>query len=78
MSNNFEVIFNHNHQIITIEVDLKEIWKDIIRKYADKSGIDIKKVLFLYSGRQISEEKSIEQIINSDNKQTKKMNIIGV
>ena len=62
MSNNFEVIFNHNHQIITIQVNLKEIWKDIIRKYTNKSGIDIKKVCFLYSGKQISEENSIEQI----------------
>ena len=76
MSNIFEVIFNHNQQIITIQVNLKEIWKDIIKKYKYKSGIDIKKVYFLYSADQISEEKSIEQIIQPYDKQFKKMNIL--
>ncbi len=77
MSNNFKVIFNHNQQIITIKVNLKEIWKDIIRKYTNESGIDIKKVYFVYSGDQIKEEKkSIEQIIKSYDKQSKKMNIL--
>ena len=76
MSDNFEAIFNYNHQIIKIQMGLKGIWKDIIRKYTHKSGIDIKKVYFLYSGDKISEEKSIEQIIKSYDKQFKKMKIL--
>ena len=76
MSNNFEVIFDYNHQKTPIQVNLTEIWKDIIRKYTYKSGIDIKKVIFLYSGGKISEEKSIEQIIKSCDKPSKKMNIL--
>ena len=75
MSNNYEVIFNHNQKIIAIQVDLKEIWKDIIKKYVNKSGINIKTVYFIYSGNKIDEKNSLDRIINSNDKKLKKMNI---
>ena len=43
---NIEVIFDHYQQIIIIQVDLKEIWKDILKKYKNKSGIDIQNAYF--------------------------------
>ena len=74
MSSNFEVIFSHNQQTISIQVNLKEKWKDIIKKYENKSGIQ--NVYFIYSGNQINEENNIDQIINSDDRKSKKMRIL--
>ena len=76
MSNYFEALFNHNQEIITIQVNLKEIWKDIIKKYINKSGLDIKSIYFVYSGIIINENKTVEEIIISDDKITKKMRIL--
>ena len=77
MSNNYEAIFDHNQQKITIQIsDLNEIWKDIIEKYARKSGIDIHTVYFIYSGNQINQEYNVKQIINSDDKISKKIRIL--
>ena len=77
MSNNYEAIFDHNQQIISIQIkDLDEIWKDIIQKYAIKSGIDIETVYFVYSGNTINQEYSVNQIINSDDKISKKIRIL--
>ena len=70
MSSNFEVIFSHNQQTVIIQVNLKEKWKDIIKKYENKSGI--KNVYFIYSGNQINEENNIDQIINSDDRNQRK------
>lgn len=66
MSTYFEAIFEHKQEIITIQVDSKEIWKNIIQKYQNKTGIDIKTIYFLYSGNIINEEKRVEQMINSE------------
>ena len=74
MSSNIEIIFSHNQQNITIEVNLKEKLKDIIKKYINKACIQ--NVYFIYSGKQIIEENSVEQIINSDDKKSKKMRIL--
>ena len=74
MSRNFEAIFSHNQEIISIQVDLKEKMKDIIKKYINKACIQ--NVYFIYSGKQIIEENSVEQIINSDDKKSKKMRIL--
>ena len=74
MSNNIEAIFNHNQEIITIQVNLKEKWKDIIKKYENKLGI--KDVYYIYSGNQINNEYNVEEIINLDDKISKKMRIL--
>ena len=75
MSNNLETIFNHNQEIIIIQVNLKEKLKDIIKKYENKSGIQ--NVYYIYSGNQINnDEYTVEEIINLDDKISKKMRIL--
>ena len=76
MTENFEAIFCHNQELITIQIGLNEKWEDVIKKYENKSGLEIQSVYFIYSGNQINKEYTIEQIINSDDKISKKMKIL--
>ena len=71
-----EVIFIYNQINTSIQCSINEKMSDILRKYAIKSGIDIKSVYFLYSGNKINENLIFSQIIGKDHKQTKKIKIL--
>ena len=77
MPKKIDIIFDYNGQTNIIQAKLKEKWKDIIKKYEKKSGIDIKKITFLYLNNQINKDYSIKQIIESEDK-VKEMKIIVI
>ena len=77
MPKKIDLIFDYNGQSIIIQVKEKEKWKDIIKKYEKKSGMDIKKLIFLYLNYKINQEYSIKQTIKSEDK-IKEMKIIVI
>ena len=71
-----EIEFNHEQDFVIIQCNLEEIIKNIIHKYVIKTGINIDLVYFLYNGINIDKEKTLNQIINTEDKNRKKMNIL--
>ena len=71
-----EVIFIYNQINTTIQCSFNEKMMDIFKKYGLKSGIDIKSVYFLYSGKKINENLTFAQIIEHDDKQSNKIKIL--
>ena len=52
--------------------------KNICQRFADKINNDINKLFFLYNGNKVNIENNFEQIINLEDKENNKMNIIVV
>jgi hypothetical protein len=72
-----KVIFGYNGQQIAIQCDLKDIIKDIIKKFFIKSQInDDINLFYLYDGNRIDENLSLEQIIKKEDKEKKELNIL--
>lgn len=50
--------------------------KDICQIYVSKENLDINKLIFLYNGSEVNKEKSIEEIINEEDRKRESMNIL--
>jgi len=46
-----EIDFNYRQQIIVIQANLNEIFKDIINKYLQKSLLDSNNIFFIANGK---------------------------
>ena len=71
-----EIEFNYNQNFTVIQSNEGEKMKIIIQKYLDKTGFNKDSIYFLYSGTNIDEEKTLKEIINSQDKSRKKMSIL--
>ena len=71
-----EIEFNYNQNFIVIQSNENEKMKNIIQKYLDKTQLNKNAIYFLYNATNIDEEKTLAQIINSQDKSRKKMNIL--
>ena len=71
-----EIEFNYNQNFIVIQSNENEKTKNIIQKYLDKTQLNKNAIYFLYNATNIDEEKTLAQIINSQDKSRKKMNIL--
>ena len=70
-----EIEFNYRGEPFIIQGQNDEKMKDIITRYKSKSEIK-SNLYFLYSGLCIDSEKTLVQIINHEDKNRKKMNVI--
>ena len=87
-----EAKFSYNGSLTSIQCNKKDIMEDIINKYITKAELDIDKIYFLYGGKMINKELSVEKLTNEntihiivsdieekiheENKELKKSNII--
>ena len=71
-----EVIFEFNGEIINIFCNEEEKMKEICKKLSTKIQIELNELLFLYNGNIINTELIFKDIINEDDKERKKMNIL--
>ena len=71
-----EIEFNYLGQIITISCDIQDNWKKVFKKLSNKIKKDVDSIYFLYSGTIIDGNSTIEQKINSSDKERKKMTIL--
>ena len=67
-----EIDFNYRQQIIVIQANLNEIFKDIINKYLQKSLLDSNNIFFIANGKQLNPEEKIGEQINLIDKEKKK------
>jgi len=71
------ILFQYNGQKIAIQCDIKDKFKDIIKKFFIKSQIqDDNNLFFLYDGNKIDENLTLEQIINKADKEKKELTIL--
>ena len=71
-----EVKFIYNGASTTIQCEESEKFKDVIQKYKNKTGNEIRAVYYIYGGNTIqNEELTIAQIENSMDKDQKKLSI---
>ena len=73
---NIEIEFNYQGQITIIQCNTQDNLNNIFHNFINKSNIDINLIYFLYSGNIIEGNSIIEQIINNQDKERKKMNIL--
>jgi len=72
-----KVLFNYNGHDIAIQCDIKDKFKDIIKKFFIKSQIkDDNNLYFLYDGNKIDENLTLEQSINKTDKEKKELIIL--
>ena len=71
-----EIDFNYRQQIIVIQANLNEIFKDIINKYLQKSLLDSNNIFFIANGKQLNPEEKIGEQINLIDKENKKVIIL--
>ena len=74
-----KVEFNYKGNITKIQMNKDEKIKEILKKYADETKIDVNLVYFIYSGNIIiNEELSFEEISNNEDKIRNKININAI
>ena len=72
------ISFNCEGVETTFSCNNNEIMKDIFQNYATRENLDMKKLIFLYNGNEINQEKNLEEIMNGFDKQRDAMNILVV
>ena len=71
-----KIIFNYKGTEIEIQCNIQDKIKDIFKKYADKSGIDISKTYFLYNGNKINDNQNLNEKMSEVDKKRKIMKIL--
>ena len=71
-----EVEFIYNQTSTIIQCSTSDIIKDIYLKFTNKAQLDINSIYFLYSGQNINENLSIQQITKEGDLNMKKMKIL--
>ena len=71
-----EVIFNYNGIDTIIQCKLNDKMKDIINKYIFKIRINKDNIYFIYNGDKMNEGLELNELINENDKNRKKMNIL--
>ena len=74
--NQLEIDFIYHGKKIAILCSKKELMKDIINRYSNKSKIVLNSIYFLYAGDKINENSSLEKIIQKEDKNKKKIEIL--
>lgn len=73
-----KVEFQYENLNIMIQCQRKETMKDIFQKFANKAGIELNNLYFLYNGEKISNlNLTFEEQANTQDKNANKMNIIA-
>ena len=71
-----DIDFHYDGSVIPFQSQKEEIMKNIINNFCRNESINISQVFFLYDGKIIDEKLPLKSLINRDDKQRKKMNIL--
>ena len=73
-----KVEFQYENLNIMIQCQRKETMKDIFQKFANKAGIELNNLYFLYNGEKILNlNLTFEEQANTQDKNANKMNIVA-
>ena len=73
-----EIEFNYNNNKNIIQCNKNEKMKDIFNRFINKINIDGNNIYYIYSGNIINEELKYEEIVNVEDKNRNKMNILVI
>ena len=68
--------FNYNGTSTIIQGNSQDKIKDLISKYTSKTEVNTNSLYFLYGGKTLKEDSTLEQIMSNEDKKRKKMNIL--
>jgi hypothetical protein len=71
-----EVIFFYNGITTQIQCNSSDKMKDICERFCTKANIEINSGCFLYNGDKVKEELTLDESLNSEDKQRNKMNVL--
>ena len=71
-----KIIFIYKGINTEIQCNINEKLEDILKRYANKIGINISKIYFMYNGNKINDNKALKDIINEEDKRRNIMNIL--
>ena len=71
-----EIDFNYCGSSTIIQCNSKDKMDDIFKKLSNKTEVNLKSLLFLYAGNPLKGDSTIETIMNSEDKNRTKMNIL--
>ena len=74
--NQLEIDFIYEGKKVAILCSEKELMKDIIIRFSNKSKIELNSIYFLYGGDKINENSSLEKIIKKEDKNKNKVEIL--
>ena len=71
-----QISFNYEANIFDIQSNLEEKMMVSVMKFITKADLNLEDVYFLYNGGYLELEKTVDNIINKDNRADKKMSIL--
>ncbi len=74
--NQLEVDFIYHGNKVVILCSEKELMKDFIKRYSNKSKIVLNSIYFLYAGDKINENSALKKLIKKEDKNKKKIEIL--
>ena len=72
----FLIEFYYKGNPITSQVNENDLMETIFQNFCGKANIDINSVHFLYGGNKVKEKLKLNEIVNKEDKERKKMNIL--
>ena len=72
----FLIEFYYKGNPITSQVNENDLMETIFQNFCGKANIDINSVHFLYGGNKVKEKLKFNEIVNKEDKERKKMNIL--
>ena len=71
-----QIDFEYEQKIVSIQAKLKDLFKEAIKKYIEKTDFDINLIHIIANGRNIDPEKTIESQIGNINKTNKTFKVL--
>ena len=71
-----ELIFSYNQVQTIIQANLNDSFTSIIKKYVNKTKLDINNIYFVSNGQKIPNNKKVENIMNNSEKKSKRKIIL--
>ena len=71
-----EVVFDYQQNKINIQANLNDLFEEIIKKYINKTSLDINNIYFIANGKTINKKEKVESIMSESDKRNKKIIIL--
>ena len=68
--------FDYQQNKINIQANLNDLFEEIIKKYINKTGLDINNIYFIANGKTINKKEKVESIMSESDKRNKKIIIL--
>ena len=73
-----EVIFDYNHIKTVFWANLNNSFYNLVRKYINKTHIDLNKIQFSANGKNINPKEKVENLMNKWDKLNKRIIVISI